>query len=659
MKNLYTQSDADKCNNDPLRLRVYTSRLLGQDSSLVLHGGGNTSVKTEVANLFGEKEKVLYVKGSGWDLATIEAEGFAPVKMDTLLKMAELDTLDDMTMVKNQRAAMLDPSAPNPSVEAILHAVIPFNFVDHTHADAVVTVTNTPKGKEHVDAIYGDRVLVIPYVMPGFILAREIYKITKEINWSDYEGMVLLNHGIFTWGDTARESYDRMIKLVDEAEQYINKQNAAIDFVETTKVFPSINLFEFAKLRREVSKERGGAVVARLETDSYRTHFANLSNVKKIATRGLLTPDHVIRNKRIPMIIESDVKKSVANFVRDYEKYFKHNTDGTLTCLDPAPRWGIWPNIGTVTFGRTVKECIIISDITHHTMKAIETAEKLGGWKTLGEKDIFEMEYWVLEQAKLKKSGSASIFQGKVAVVTGAASGIGRACVEKLHQFGAVVVALDINPDIRTMFNKSDIIGLVCDLTDEVAIHEAITTTVRNFGGLDIIVSNAGTFPASELLDEMKRSTWDKSINTNLSSHQILMQHALPFLKEGIDPAIVIVGSKNVAAPGPGISAYSVAKAGLTQLARVAALECAAAGIRVNVVHPNAVFDTAIWTDDVLTKRAKNYNMSVDEYKTNNLLKTAITSADVAELVATMAGPVFSKTTGAQVSIDGGNDRTI
>ncbi|MFT7538522.1 MAG: rhamnose utilization protein RhaD (predicted bifunctional aldolase and dehydrogenase), partial [Lysobacterales bacterium] len=316
MENLYSQHEADKCNNDLLTLRVYTSQLLGQNSSLVLHGGGNTSVKVTVKNLFGESENVLYVKGSGWDLATIEAAGFAPVKMDMLLKMAELSVLDDESMVRNQRAAMTDPSAPNPSVEAILHALIPFTFVDHSHTDAIVTITNTANGEARIKEIYGERVFIVPYVMPGFDLARDINKMTKGMDWTKYDGMVLLNHGLFTWGVNAKESYDQHIALVSEAENYL-KQNKAYKFTTNYATENKIDLKSLATLRKEVSTLRQRAVLAVPQLNDLAAEFSTLKNVKDLVTRGLLTPDHVIRNKRIPAVIES-VEKSIGRFADDY-----------------------------------------------------------------------------------------------------------------------------------------------------------------------------------------------------------------------------------------------------------------------------------------------------------------------------------------------------
>ncbi len=657
MNSLWNKKEAKKFQSDDLSLRVYTSRLLGLEPSLVLQGGGNTSVKAKVKNLFGETEEILYVKGSGWDLATIERQGFAPVKLDVLKRMAELESLSDSEMVKWQRAAMLDPYAPNPSVEAILHAIIPYKFVDHTHADSVVTITNTPHGQERIRAVYGDRVLIIPYVMPGFILARKVYEITKTIDWQRCEGMVLMHHGIFSFADRARESYERMIRLVTKAENYL-KKNGAIIKQKKVKAKED-DLLQLAKIRQSISKVRGKAVIALWKGDAEAVSFSQLKNVSSIATRGPITPDHVIRTKRIPVILGRNPQENIQKFTKDYQSYFKRHSNGQLTMLDSAPRWAVWPGYGLISFGVNIKEVNIISDITGHTIRAIQQAEALGGWRALSEKEIFEIEYWELEQAKLKKAESDLPLQGKIAIVTGAASGIGKACVEKLYSQGAVVVACDINPNITHLFKGKGVCGLVCDVTSRDNVRSCVESTVKIFGGLDILISNAGIFPPSEEIAQLKPATWKRSLDINLTSHQLVLQACIPYLSLGIEASVVIIASKNVPAPGPAAAAYSVAKSGLTQLARVAALELAGLGIRVNVIHPNQVFDTAIWTPEVLKKRAQHYKMSTEEYKTSNLLKVEITSKDVAALACSMAGPVFAKTTGAQVPIDGGNDRVI
>ena len=661
MKSLWSDQEAVEHAKNPIALRVYTSRLLGREPALVLHGGGNTSVKVREPNLFGESEHLLYVKGSGWDLATIEAKGFAPVRMDTLLKLAALEQLSDTDMVRVQKAAMTDPNAPTPSVEAILHALIPFDFVDHTHSDAVVAITNTPGGEDTIQRVLGDRVLYIPYVMPGFALARLVFEQTRDTDWSKYDGMVLQHHGIFSFANDGRESYERMIRLVSAAEDFLSAKGAlqAEPAAAPAKPESAQALQQLATLRKAVSLQAGVAMVALLDASANALGYANNARVSEISGRGPLTPDHVIHTKRTPMVLGEDAAQSVAGYASQYLEYFQRNASAGLVALDPAPKWVVWPQHGVVSFGQTAKRAAVVGDIVRHTMRAQGWAETLGGWQALPERDIFDVEYWELEQAKLKKGGGRLPLEGKVALVTGAAGGIGKACVDALRAQGAAVVAVDQNFAVESTWKGADILGLAANLTERTAVDAVIAAAVRRFGGLDIVVANAGIFPASANIEALDDDTWQKTLDINLTSQMYLFRAAAPYLRLGLDPTILVVASKNVAAPGPGAAAYSASKAAMTQLARVAALELGPHGVRVNLVHPHAVMDTALWTPEILQSRAKHYGMSVDEYKRNNLLKVEVKSKDVAELVAAMAGPLFAKTTGAQVPIDGGSDRII
>ena len=657
MKSLWSDSDARKFKT-PLEKRVYTSRLLGANPELVLHGGGNTSVKAKEKDFFGDPVEVIHVKGSGWDLATIEAAGFAPVRMEALLKMAKLDTLSDAEMVKQQRAAMLDPGAPNPSIEAILHAVIPQKFVDHTHANAIVAITNHKDGRKVVEDLYGDRVAIIPYVMPGFDLAKAVAKALAKVEAKKLEGLILMNHGIFTMHDDARESYELMIRLVTEAEKLLSDRLGKSFSLPKAKA--KEDLLGLAAIRQAVSKLRGVPVIASLDASDEAAGFSARKDVTKLATRGPLTPDHTIRTKRIPAVVGTDPDKTLAKYAADYRAYFEANQKGE-TQLAPDPRWLVWQGHGVVSFGATESEAAVLRDISTHTWKTIQLTESAfaGGWKPLPAAKLFEIEYWDLEQAKLKKSGHAPTHQGKVAIVTGSAAGIGFACAASLAHQGAKVIGIDLSPDIGEQMAKIGGIGIVANLTDDAKVKEAVESVVRQFGGLDILVSNAGIFTAGAYLDDLEQSNWDKSMAVNLTSHQKLLKYTIPYLKKGIDPAIVLVGSRNVNAPGAGAASYSCAKAGLTQLCRVAALELAPFGVRCNIIHPDAVFDTKLWTPENLKRSAERYGMTIEEYKTRNLLKTEIKSRDVGNMVAAMASPLFGKTTGAQVPVDGGNDRVI
>ncbi len=657
MKSLWSDSDARKFKT-PLEKRVYTSRLLGANPELVLHGGGNTSVKAKEKDFFGDPVEVIHVKGSGWDLATIEAAGFAPVRMEALLKMAKLDTLSDAEMVKQQRAAMLDPGAPNPSIEAILHAVIPQKFVDHTHANAIVAITNHKDGRKVVEDLYGDRVAIIPYVMPGFDLAKAVAKALAKVEAKKLEGLILMNHGIFTMHDDARESYELMIRLVTEAEKLLSDRLGKSFSLPKAKA--KEDLLGLAAIRQGVSKLRGVPVIASLDASDEAAGFSSRKDVTKLATRGPLTPDHTIRTKRIPAVVGTDPDKTLAKYAADYRAYFEANQKGE-TLLAPDPRWLVWQGHGVVSFGATESEAAVLRDISTHTWKTIQLTESAfaGGWKPLPAAKLFEIEYWDLEQAKLKKSGHAPTHQGKVAIVTGSAAGIGFACAASLAHQGAKVIGIDLSPEIGEQMAKIGGIGIVANLTDDAKVKEAVESVVRQFGGLDILVSNAGIFTAGAYLDDLEQSNWDKSMAVNLTSHQKLLKYTIPYLKKGIDPAIVLVGSRNVNAPGAGAASYSCAKAGLTQLCRVAALELAPFGVRCNIIHPDAVFDTKLWTPENLKRSAERYGMTIEEYKTRNLLKTEIKSRDVGNMVAAMASPLFGKTTGAQVPVDGGNDRVI
>ncbi len=651
MKSLWQENEAKQCQT-PLELRAYTSRLLGLSDDLVLHGGGNTSVKDTAINIFGESEEILYVKGSGHDLKTIDIDGFAPTRLKVLQKLAALSELSDIDMMRELKCSQTDPKAPAPSVEAILHAIIPFKFVDHTHTDAVVTISNTMGGEDKIRELYGDDMLVLPYVMPGFILAKQVYAATQGLDWSRYRGITLLHHGVFTFHDDARESYENMIRFVTDAEDYISRQ---LDPDITDNKFTDMDAHEFARLRKQVGETRNGAMVARFR----KLPLALLDNVEECGRRGPITPDHVLHTKRIPMLMTGQHAADVEHFAAEYQAYFDQHATPDLTCLDRAPRWGIHKGKGIATFGINGKRLRVCSDIIEHTVKTIGWGEQMGGWQALPEQDIFELEYWELEQAKLKNQQVAGEFEGKVAVVTGAASGIGKATAEALIAQGACVVGIDIEKAVTELSASILYHGLTADLTNSDEVRCALAEGVLYFGGIDILVSNAGSFPPSEYLEDITDAQWQSTLDMNLGSHFKVLREAIPYLKVGFDSSVIIMGSKNALAPGPGVGAYSVAKAALTQLARVAALELAGDGIRVNVLHPDAVFDTGIWTDEVLKARAEKYGISIEEYKRRNLLATEIGSDDVARAVLALADASFAKSTALQLTIDGGNERTV
>jgi len=468
---------------------------------------------------------------------------------------------------------------------------------------------------------------------------------------------VLLNHGIFSFGATAKESYERMIDLVGRAESYLQRHRAW-DIESAATALPAPAALELARLRKEIADVAGFPVLVSRHADPQTLAFVARSDLREISQQGPATPDHVIRTKRLPQL-----GRNVQDYAGAYRAYFAAHEPLAAerkTMLDPAPRVVLDPELGMCAVGRSAKDAAIVAEIYSHTMQIIARATALGGYAALPAAEIFAVEYWDLEQAKLRKSGKAPAFAGEVALVTGAASGIGKACVASLLSRGAAVVGLDLNPAIATLHDRPDFLGLVCDVADEAQLKSALSGAADAFGGLDMLVLNAGIFPGGRRIDALATDEWRKVMDVNLDASFVLMREAHPFLK--LAPRggrVVVIGSKNVPAPGPGAAAYSASKAALNQLARVAALEWGGDNIRINSLHPNAVFDTGIWTDEVLASRAKHYGLSVEAYKKNNILRTEVTSRDVAELAAEMCGSLFSKTTGAQVPVDGGNDRVI
>jgi rhamnose utilization protein RhaD (predicted bifunctional aldolase and dehydrogenase)/NAD(P)-dependent dehydrogenase (short-subunit alcohol dehydrogenase family) len=653
VKSLWSESEAAQFSG-PLGPRVYTSRLLGRDKSLVLHGGGNTSVKLREKDVFGEEQDVLYVKGSGADLETIDAGGFSPLRLAPVRRLPTAPRLTDSQMMNELGAQVLRADAPFPSVETLLHALLPAPYVDHTHADAVLTVSNAPEGEKRIREIYGERVAVIPYIMAGFDLAAFCAREFPKALGKNTVGVVLLSHGIVSFGANARESYERMIELVTMAEDYLAKKKAWQVALPATQP-PRRPRTELAELRKALSDQARIPLLLKASGSEKGLAFARHPKVGTLSQQGPATPDHLIFTKSAPML-----GRDPAAFAASYKQYFARHAGKDKVMLDPAPRVVLDPELGLLAAGRNAREAAIAEEIYQHTIDVILRADALGGWRAVSERDLFAIEYWELEQAKVHKAGPRPAFAGEVAVVTGAASGIGKASVEAFLKRGAAVVGLDRNPAIVEMWKRPDFLGLACDLTDGNSVEQALEETVGQYGGIDMLVLNAGMFPSSQPLQDIAADTWQRTMSVNVEAQLRLLQLCHPLLR--LAPRggrIVVIGSRNVPAPGPGAGAYSASKAALNQLARVAALEWAKDGIRINSLHPDAVYDTGLWTAELLASRAKAYNLTVEQYKRKNLLKTEVASSDVAELAAEMCGPLFAKTTAAQIPVDGGNERVV
>jgi NAD(P)-dependent dehydrogenase (short-subunit alcohol dehydrogenase family) len=449
-----------------------------------------------------------------------------------------------------------------------------------------------------------------------------------------------------------------MIELVGMAEHYLQEHRAWSIPVAAAPIEPSVDPIELASLRHRIAAVAGFPVIMKSRTTPQTLSYAKLPAIERIAQQGPATPDHVIRTKRTPML-----GRDVTAYAARYREHFDVHAAGARerkTMLDPAPRMVVDPHFGLASIGRTPKDAAIVEEIYEHTIDVILRAEALGGYRALPAQDIFDVEYWDLEQAKLRKGGAVPPFAGEIALVTGAASGIGKATVSALLARGAAVVGLDLNPAVVAMHDRADYLGIIGDVTDSAAVEAVLKLAVRQYGGLDMLILNAGIFSATRSIKDLPLEEWRAAMTVNVEANMLLMRACHPYL--ALAPRggrVVVIGSKNVPAPGPGAAAYSASKAALNQLARVAALEWGADGIRVNTLHPNAVFDTGIWTDEVLTERAKRYGLTVEAYQRNNILRTDVTSKDVAELAAEMCGTLFAKTTGAQLPVDGGNERVI
>ena len=655
---------------EDLALRTYSARLLGRDPRLVLHGGGNTSVKTRQTDVFGDEVEVLCVKGSGWDLATIEPAGHPAVRMGPLMRLRALQTLSDEDMVNAQRQCLLDSTAPNPSVETLLHAFIPDRFVDHTHSTAILSIADQADGEAMFAEIFGGRMACVPYVMPGFDLAKAAGA-ARDAN-PGAEGLVLLQHGVFTWGATAGESYERMIACVAKAEAFIARRRAGWRPTPASAGETAPPETVLPRLRGALSRAAGDAWPGRwildLRSSPNARAVADDGRLKDWATRGVATPDHVIRTKAHPLVTPlpaadsidqwtKAVEAGLAAFAGDYEAYFARNNaraGGLKTALDPLPRVVAIPGLGLVGIGKSAAEAAIAADIAENWAETLLDAEAVGHFEPIGEADTFDMEYWSLEQAKLGKSAEKRLAR-QVVVVTGGGGAIGAAIARAFATEGAEVAVLDLDGEAaRTAAARAGrgVLALQCDLTDAAAVEAAFAAVARRFGGIDIVVSNAGvalTGRVAEMPDEVLR----QSFELNLFAHQAVAKAAAAlFRAQGMGGALLFNASKQAINPGPDFGAYGAAKAALLALMRQYALELGAEGIRSNAINPDRV-RSGLLTQDMIHSRAASRGVTPDAYMSGNLLGQEVLAEDVAQ--AFVFAALMQKTTGAILPVDGGN----
>ena len=674
MKSLWNEADAraavaryaDKGVESPLALRTYSARLLGADPRLVLHGGGNTSVKTSATDVLGETVAVLCVKGSGWDLATIEPAGHPAVRLASLLRLRDLQSLSDEDMVNAQRQNLIDANAPTPSVETLLHAFIPETYIDHTHALPVLALANQPGAAGLIEEVFGDRVAIVPYTRPGFDLA-------KAAAWAwegrpGVEGLILLNHGIFSFGPTARESYERMIALVTRAEVYIGGSGRP----RPAAGRPDVPAAEILPLVRGVLAEVAASCESRRWIlDSRRTGpartVADDAALGEWAGRGVATPDHVIRTKPGPLVLpapsadlaewRSAALAAASAFVRGYEAYFARNAaryPGGKTRLDPLPRVIAIPGLGLIGLGRNAGEAAVAADVAESWAETLLAAESIGRFQPLGEADTFDMEYWSLEQAKLGKTAERRL-ERRVVVVTGGGGAIGAAIGKAFAAEGAQVALLDRDTDAageaaRTIGKAA--LALACDVTDRGSVDKALGAVCARFGGLDIVVSNAGTaIPGG--MATLSDADLRASFEVNFFGHQAVAQAAVRVLRAQRFGGVLLFNvSKQALNPGPEFGAYGASKAALMALMRQYALEHGAEGIRSNAVNPDRI-RSGLLTEPMIATRAAARGLDPGAYMAGNLLGEEVTAEDVAQ--AFVFAALMQRTTGAVITVDGGN----
>jgi rhamnose utilization protein RhaD (predicted bifunctional aldolase and dehydrogenase)/NAD(P)-dependent dehydrogenase (short-subunit alcohol dehydrogenase family) len=653
-----------------LALRTYTTRLLGGDPALVLHGGGNTSVKTKARDVFGDEIDVLCVKGSGWDMGKIEPPGLPAVRLEPIKRLYALERLSDEDMVNVQRLNLLDSSAPNPSVETLFHAFLPHKFVDHTHANAVVALTDQPDGEALAREVYDGRCVTLPYIMPGFGLAKAMKDAFDKR--PDVDGIVLLKHGIFSMGETAREAYERMIELVTLAERRLAKNRRNV-FAPARLPAALAAPAEIAPILRGLAAEPVDArdgVYRRMILDFRASpailNFVNGEELARYSQAGTVTPDHVIRTKPKPLIVPApeagklDAFKAAATaaleaFARDYRAYYERNNarfGGNKKVLDAVPRLVLVPGLGLFALGASAKDAAVAGDIAECMVDVITAAEAIGRFQPVGEADLFDVEYWSLEQAKLGK-GAEKPLARHVAAVTGGGSGIGAATAAAFAREGAEVAVLDRDGvAAKAAAAKLGGFAVACDVTDAASVRRAFDAVAARFGGVDIVVSNAGAAWQGRIGD-VDEATLRHSFELNFWGHQSVAQNAVRVMRaQGTGGCLLFNVSKQAVNPGRDFGPYGLPKAALLFLLRQYALDHGAEGIRANGVNADRV-RTGLLTDEMVKSRSAARGVSEHDYMAGNLLKREVKAADVAQAFVSLA--LASKTTGAVLTVDGGN----
>jgi rhamnose utilization protein RhaD (predicted bifunctional aldolase and dehydrogenase)/NAD(P)-dependent dehydrogenase (short-subunit alcohol dehydrogenase family) len=675
MKSQWNEDDAKRAVeaygaegvNEDIALRVYTTRLIGRDPLLVLHGGGNTSVKTRAVDDLGQEHDVIAVKGSGADMAEIEPWGLPEVKLGPVREMRALAALSDEAMVNTQRLNLLNAAAPNPSVETLLHAFLPHKFVDHAHAAAVLSLVDQPDGTALAREVYNGRMGFVPYIAPGFDLAKAAADVFDEK--PDVEGLILHKHGIFTFGDTAQDAYERMIEMVSLAEARLREGRPVVFQTAHVTAEPA-SAADIAPILRGACAihhpgQEPSRFIAEFRSNSEILDYVNGADLASYSQRGVVTPDHIIRTKNKPLLVPAPdngdltsfaqaVQAAVETYVAEYDIYFSRENEavgGTKTKLDPMPRVILVPGVGLFGLGRSAKDAAIASDLAENTVRVITDAEAIGRYEPLPERDLFALEYWSLEQAKLAKQVVKPL-TGQVAVITGAGA-IGSAVAKALAGDGAAVAILDVDGDAAEEAARAvKGIGIACDVTNLSEVANAFAAVCERFGGVDILVSNAGAAwqgRIGDVPDDILR----KSFELNFFAHQTVAREAVSImLKQGTGGALLFNISKQAVNPGQNFGPYGLPKAATMLLMRQYALDYGADGIRSNGVNADRI-RSGLLTDAMIADRSKARGLTETEYMAGNLLRAEVMAEDVAQAFLALAKA--RKTTGHVETVDGGN----
>ena len=709
MRSLWQDSEAR--GKDTLDQLVYRSRLIGRESQLCVWGGGNTSTKRVERDHLGRTVRVLWVKGSGSDLKVSERKHFSPLRLDDLLPLLKRTHMSDEEMVDLLTRSLLDPKAPRPSIEALLHAFLPFQDIDHSHADSILALTNTTRGREMAQSIYGAAMIWIPYVKPGFTLSKKLYEASERNK--EAQGAILEKHGVITWGNSSKESYQRMIEVVSRAERYIHRKVKKPFGRAVHTTLSQANADDWLRkflpvIRKAVSKNK--RLVLHVVRSRAVLEFVNSLAAPRVSQEGPATPDHMLRTKRVPLFAKVDViaclagrqarrhakhgrpptagppeaesnlrncfggrsdllamTDGVESYARAHERYFRRYRRPGMQMLDPYPRVILVPGVGMITTGKDKDAAIQCAEVYEHSIATMRGAQAVDRYRSLPPARAFEIEYWPLELYKLTLAPPEKSLARKIALVTGATGGIGRAIAAKLVREGAHLAMCDLDAkktrafaeELVKEFGTGRAIGLRMDVTREAQVEDAFSKTVLTFGGLDIVVSNAGIAHIAPVAALSLRA-WEQNLDVNATGHFLVAREAMKiFKRQGLGGNLIFITTKNVLAPGKDFGAYSASKSAEAQLARICAIEGGEIGVRSNMVNPDGVFDgSGLWSREVRKNRARSYGIPVERleefYRNRNLLKTRVRPEDVANTVAFLASDESAKTTGCILTVDGG-----